>query len=44
MADDTAYFMWRKPGIHRQRRIAQPELGLHIAATDVGHAPVRGLR
>jgi hypothetical protein len=35
MPDDTAYFMRRKPGIHRDGKIVQPELGFHIAATDV---------
>ena len=35
MADDTAYFMRRKPGIHRKGHIVQPELGFHVAAADV---------
>ena len=35
MADDNAYFVGRKPGIHRHRQIVQPELGFHIAAADV---------
>jgi hypothetical protein len=35
IADDTAYFMGRKPGIQRDRQIVQPELGLHIAAADM---------
>ena len=35
MADDIAYFMRRKPGIHRNGHIVQPELGFHVAAADV---------
>jgi hypothetical protein len=35
MADDTAYFMGRKPGIHRYGQIVQPEFGFHFAPADV---------
>src|SRR4030081_917600 len=35
LADDTAYFMRRKPGIHCYGQIVQPELGFHIATADV---------
>jgi hypothetical protein len=35
MADDTAYFMRRKPGIHRHGQIVKPELGFHVVAADV---------
>jgi hypothetical protein len=35
MPDDIAYFMRRKPGIHRHGQIVQPELAFHIATADV---------
>src|SRR3954451_19328472 len=35
MADDTAYFMGREPGIHCHGQIVQPEFCLHIGTADV---------
>src|SRR4051812_37829891 len=35
ITDDTAYFMGRKPGIHRNTEIVQPELGFHFATANV---------
>ena len=35
MANDIAYFRRRKPGIHHDGQIMEPEFGFHVAAPDM---------